>query len=79
MNKKYLFLLIWIKKKYNSLILKNKTRIENEPIGLGSILYNIDRKYLKYLLVDNWEKTIDEHVKLTNMHNNIINNKFSKL
>ena len=51
----------------SSLILKNKTRIENEPIGLGSILYNIDRKYLKYLLVDNWEKTIDEHVKLTNI------------
>jgi len=51
----------------SSLILKSKSRIENEPIGLGSILYNIDRKYLKPLLVDDWEKTINEHVKLTNI------------
>ena len=51
----------------SSLILKSKSRIENEPIGLGSILYKIDRKYLKPLLVDDWEKTINEHVKLTNI------------
>ena len=46
----------------SSLLIQKKNKREDELIGLGSILYNIDRQYLKPLLVDNWENTVKEHV-----------------
>ena len=49
----------------SSLLIQKKNKRDDELIGLGSILYNIDRKYLKPLLVDNWENTVKEHVNLT--------------
>ena len=49
----------------SSLLIKNREINDDEPIGLGGILYNIDRQILKPLLVDHWEKTVQEHVKLT--------------
>ena len=49
----------------SSLLIQKKNKREDELIGLGSILYNIDRQYLKPLLVDNWENTVKEHVSLT--------------
>ena len=49
----------------SNLLINKKSREGDEPVGLGSILFNIDRKVLKPLLVDDWEKTVDEHVKLT--------------
>ena len=57
----------------SSLISKSKIRKDDEPIGLGSILYKIDRKILKPLLVDDWENTINEHVKLTKKIKNELN------
>ena len=50
-----------------SLLIKKKPISKDEPIGLGSILYNIDRQILKPLLVDDWENTVEEHVKFTKM------------
>jgi NhaP-type Na+/H+ or K+/H+ antiporter len=49
----------------SNLLIKRKSMRDDEPVGLGSILFNIDRQILKPLLVDDWEKTVDEHVKLT--------------
>ena len=51
----------------NSLLIKKKPISNDEPIGLGSILYNIDRQILKTLLVDDWENVVEEHVKFTKM------------
>ena len=59
----------------SSLILKRKTTLDNEPVGLGNILYKIDRKYLKPMLVDKWEKTLDDHVMLTNVIKGELNKK----
>ena len=50
-----------------SLLIKKKPISKDEPIGLGSILYNIDRQILKPLLIDDWENTVEEHVKFTKM------------
>ncbi len=51
---------------YLSNLIKKKSKSENESVvGLGSILYKIDREILKPLLVDNWEKTLEEHIRLT--------------
>ena len=49
----------------SSLLIKKREEGDDEPIGLGSILYNIDRKILKPLLVDDWKNTVEEHVKFT--------------
>lgn len=48
----------------SSLIMRRKSVVEKEPIGLGNFLHKIDIK-LKPLLVDNWDKTFNEHVRLT--------------
>ena len=58
----------------SSLLDKSKIRRDEEPIGLGNFLYKIDRQILKPLLVDDWENTINEHVKL----NRIIKNELNK-
>ena len=51
---------------YLSSLIKKKSKLENESaVGLGSILYKIDREILKPLLVDNWEETLEEHIRLT--------------
>ena len=49
----------------SSLLIKKREEGDDEPIGLGSILYNIDRQILKPLLVDDWKNTVEEHVKFT--------------
>jgi sodium/hydrogen exchanger 8 len=48
-----------------SSLIKKHSKLENEPKGLGSVLYKIDREYLKPLMIDNWEKTLNDHIRLT--------------
>ena len=48
----------------SSLIMRRKSVVEKEPIGLGNFLHKIDIK-LKPLLVENWDKTFNDHVRLT--------------
>ena len=48
----------------SSLIMRRKSELEREPIGLGNFLHKIDMK-LKPLLVDDWDKTFNDHVRLT--------------
>ena len=48
----------------SSLIMRRKSEVEREPIGLGNFLHKIDVK-LKPLLVEDWDKTFNDHVRLT--------------
>ena len=48
----------------SSLIMRRKSEVEREPIGLGNFLHKIDIK-LKPLLVEDWDKTFNDHVRLT--------------
>ena len=48
----------------SSLIMRRKSVVEKEPIGLGNFLHKIDIK-LKPILVENWDKTFNDHVRLT--------------